>query len=145
MIALIQRVTKAKVEVSDKVVGEINQGLLILLGIEKEDDITKCQKLVDKVLAFRLFADSQGKMNLNVQQIQGDILVISQFTLAAITNKGNRPGFSNGSSPETAKKLYENFSELCRLCHLRVENGVFAANMQVSSTNDGPVTFWLKV
>ncbi|AGH80197.1 D-tyrosyl-tRNA(Tyr) deacylase [Psychromonas sp. CNPT3] len=145
MIALIQRVTKANVEVSGQIVGEIKHGLLILLGVEKEDDIKKCHRLVDKVLTFRLFSDSNDKMNLNVQQVKGDILVISQFTLPAITHKGNRPGFSNGAPAEIAENLYMRFSERCQESELHVENGVFGADMQVSSTNDGPVTFWLQV
>ncbi|WP_022940926.1 D-aminoacyl-tRNA deacylase [Psychromonas hadalis] len=145
MIALIQRVTKADVEVESHVVGKIKTGLLVLLAVEKGDDDKKCQRLAQKVMTYRLFADENDKMNLNVQQVGGDLLVISQFTLAATTNKGNRPGFSNGAEPSEAKRLYERFSQHCRDNELLVENGVFGADMQVSSTNNGPVTFWLQV
>jgi len=145
MIAMIQRVTNARVEVDNKIVGQIETGLLVLLGVEKGDDDKKCQRLAEKVLAYRVFADENDKMNLNVQQAGGDLLVISQFTLAAETKKGNRPGFSNGAEPVEAQRLYERFSQQCRDKEMRVENGIFAADMQVTSTNDGPITFWLQV
>jgi D-aminoacyl-tRNA deacylase len=145
MIALIQRVTHANVQVENNVVGEIKAGLLVLLAVEKGDDDKTCQRLADKVLAYRVFADENNKMNLNVQQAGGDLLVISQFTLAAETKKGNRPGFSNGAQPDEAKRLYERFNQHCRDKEMKVENGIFAADMQVSSTNDGPTTFWLQV
>ncbi|PKF60888.1 D-tyrosyl-tRNA(Tyr) deacylase [Psychromonas sp. psych-6C06] len=145
MIALIQRVTNANVQVSGKVVGEIKAGLLILLAVEKGDDEKHCQRLAEKVMAYRIFADENDKMNLNVQQAGGDLLVISQFTLAADTKKGNRPGFSNGALPSEAERLYESFNQYCRDKGMLVENGIFAADMQVSSTNDGPTTFWLQV
>lgn len=145
MIALIQRVTDAKVTVSGETVGQIDGGLLVLLGIEKGDDEKKCKRLAQRVLAYRIFADHEDKMNLNVQQGGGSLLVISQFTLAAETQKGNRPGFSNGAQPTEANRLYELFNENCRATGIAVETGIFAADMQVSSTNDGPVTFWLQV
>ena len=145
MIALIQRVTNAKVEVGGETVGQTEGGLLVLLGVEKGDDEKKCKRLAQRVLAYRIFADSEDKMNLNVQQAGGSLLVISQFTLAAETKKGNRPGFSNGAEPDEAKRLYELFNENCRSAGIAVETGIFAADMQVSSTNDGPVTFWLQV
>jgi len=145
MIAMIQRVTNASVQVDNNIVGQIETGLLVLLGVEKGDDDKKCQRLAEKVLAYRVFADENDKMNLNVQQAGGDLLVISQFTLAAETKKGNRPGFSNGAEPVEAKRLYESFSQRCRDKEMRVENGIFAADMQVTSTNDGPITFWLQV
>jgi len=145
MIAMIQRVTNASVQVDNNIVGQIETGLLVLLGVEKGDDDKKCQRLAEKVLAYRVFADENDKMNLNVQQVGGDLLVISQFTLAAETKKGNRPGFSNGAEPIEAKRLYDRFSQLCRDKAMRVENGIFAADMQVTSTNDGPITFWLQV
>ena len=145
MIALIQRVTNAKVDVAGETVGQIEGGLLVLLGVEKGDDQKKCQRLAQRVLAYRIFADSEDKMNLNVQQAGGSLLVISQFTLAAETKKGNRPGFSNGAEPEEANRLYELFNQNCRAAGIAVETGIFAADMQVSSTNDGPVTFWLQV
>lgn len=145
MIALIQRVTNASVEVDGKVVGAIKNGLLVLLAVEKGDDDKKCQRLADKVLAYRVFADEDDKMNLNIQQVSGELLVISQFTLAAETKKGNRPGFSNSAEPMEAERLYERFNLNCKGSGVHVENGIFAADMQVSSTNDGPTTFWLQV
>lgn len=145
MIALIQRVTNANVQVKNQIVGEINSGLLVLLAVEKGDDNKSCQRLADKVITYRIFSDENDKMNLNVQQAEGDLLVISQFTLAAETKKGNRPGFSNGAEPREAKRLYELFNHFCRSKNIHVENGIFAADMQVTSTNDGPTTFWLQV
>ena len=145
MIAMIQRVTHASVTVDNKTVGAIKSGLLVLLGVEKVDTDKQCKRLAEKVLAYRIFADSNGKMNLNVQQAGGDLLVVSQFTLAADTKKGNRPGFSNGAEPEEAKRLYQLFSQQCRELGCHVENGIFAADMQVTSTNDGPTTFWLQI
>lgn len=145
MIALIQRVSNAQVDVAGKTVARIEGGLLVLLGVEKGDDEKKCRRLAERVLAYRVFADSEDKMNLNVQQVGGSLLVVSQFTLAAETNKGCRPGFSNGAPPEEAQRLYQLFNENCRAAGMNVETGIFAADMQVSSTNDGPVTFWLQV
>jgi len=145
MIALIQRVTNASVVVEGETVGAINNGLLLLLGVEKGDTDKQCQRLAEKVLAYRIFADDNDKMNLNVQQAGGDLLVISQFTLAADTKKGNRPGFSNGAEPIEADRLYQLFNQQCRELGCHVENGIFAADMQVTSTNDGPTTFWLQV
>ncbi|PJG84988.1 D-aminoacyl-tRNA deacylase [Conservatibacter flavescens] len=144
MIALIQRVKQAKVEVAQEVVGEISQGLLVLLGVEKDDDHNKAERLVEKVLHYRIFSDELGKMNLNVQQIQGQVLVVSQFTLAADTQKGLRPSFSNGAAPSLALTLYDYFVEKCRE-KIDTATGQFAADMQVSLQNDGPVTFWLQV
>ena len=144
MIALIQRVSQAKVEVEQQIVGQIGQGLLVLLGVEKDDDVTKADKLAEKVLNYRIFSDENDKMNLNVQQIGGEVLVVSQFTLAADTQKGLRPSFSKGANPELANELYQYFSQKCAK-RVRVANGKFAADMQVSLTNDGPVTFWLHV
>lgn len=144
MIGLIQRVSQAKVEVDGKIVGEIGKGLLVLLGVEKLDDCAKADKLVEKVLNYRVFSDEQGKMNLNVQQIGGEVLVVSQFTLAADTEKGLRPSFSRGAPPAQAEQLYQYFLQKCGE-KIATFSGQFAADMQVSLTNDGPVTFWLKV
>lgn len=144
MIALIQRVVQASVTVENQIVGKIGHGLVVLLGVEKEDDQIKADRLLDKVLAYRVFADENGKMNLNVQQANGSILVVSQFTLAADTQKGLRPSFSNGASPQLAEQLYDYFSQQCR-SKITTANGIFAADMQVNLTNDGPVTFWLQV
>lgn len=145
MIALIQRVKKARVEVDNQIVGQIEFGLLVLLGVEKGDTDKQCQRLAERVLAYRIFSDENGKMNLNVQQAEGELLVISQFTLAAETKKGNRPGFTYGAEPKEADRLYQLFSEKSRQLGCHVENGIFAADMQVTSTNDGPTTFWLQV
>lgn len=144
MIALIQRVTQAKVDVNDETIGQIGKGLLVLLGVEKDDDRAKADKLAEKVLNYRIFSDENDKMNLNVQQAQGELLIVSQFTLAADTQKGLRPSFSKGAAPALANELYEYFIEKCGE-KLPVSTGKFAADMQVSLTNDGPVTFWLNV
>ena len=143
MIALIQRVTQAKVEVGGEVVGQIGKGLLVLLGVEKDDDRAKADKLAEKVLNYRVFSDENDKMNLNVQQVAGEVLVVSQFTLVADTQKGLRPSFSKGATPSLANELYEYFAQKCGE-KVKVECGRFAADMQVSLTNNGPVTFLLQ-
>ena len=143
MIALIQRVTQAKVEVGGEVVGQIGKGLLVLLGVEKDDDRAKADKLAEKVLNYRVFSDKNDKMNLNVQQVAGEVLVVSQFTLVADTQKGLRPSFSKGATPSLANELYEYFAQKCGE-KVKVECGRFAADMQVSLVNEGPVTFWLQ-
>ena len=145
MIALIQRVLSASVTVADETVGKMGPGLLILLGVEKEDTEQKAQRLCERVLGYRIFSDENGKMNLNVQQVGGSVLVVSQFTLAADTQKGMRPSFSRGAEPQEAERLYHYFSDCCRQQNIHVENGRFAADMQVALVNDGPVTFWLQV
>lgn len=144
MIALIQRVSSAKVEVDGEIVGQIGKGLLVLLGVEKDDDRQKADKLAEKVLNYRVFSDADDKMNLNVQQVAGEVLVVSQFTLVADTQKGLRPSFSKGATPSLANELYEYFAQKCGE-KVNVECGRFAADMQVSLTNNGPVTFWLQV
>ncbi|MCX8642838.1 MULTISPECIES: D-aminoacyl-tRNA deacylase [unclassified Gilliamella] len=143
MIALIQRVTQASVTVDKQIIGQINHGLLILLGVEQGDDQQKATRLCEKVLGYRIFSDSEGKMNLNVQQAKGEVLVVSQFTLAADTQKGMRPSFTKGAKPDEANKLYQFFVEQCKK-QINTQTGQFAANMQVSLINDGPVTFWLQ-
>ena len=142
MIALIQRVSSAKVEVDSEIVGQIGKGLLVLLGVEKDDDGQKADKLAEKVLNYRVFSDADDKMNLNVQQVAGEVLVVSQFTLVADTQKGLRPSFSKGATPSLANELYEYFAQKCGE-KVKVECGRFAADMQVSLVNEGPVTFWL--
>ena len=144
MIALIQRVSEAAVRVDGEVVGEIDKGLLVLLGVEKDDDEAKAKRLVERVTTYRVFEDEDGKMNLNVQQVDGKVLVVSQFTLPADTKKGTRAGFSRGAHPADAERLYEHFSDLCENV-LPTKRGRFAAEMKVSLVNDGPVTFWLQV
>ena len=144
MIALIQRVSEAAVRVDGQVVGEINQGLLVLLGVEKDDDEAKAKRLVERVTSYRVFEDQDGKMNLNVQQVNGQVLVVSQFTLPADTKKGTRAGFSKGAHPADAERLYDYFSDRCEQV-LPTQRGRFAADMKVSLLNDGPVSFWLQV
>jgi D-tyrosyl-tRNA(Tyr) deacylase len=145
MIALIQRVSKADVSVDNEVIGKIDRGLLVLLGVEKGDTEAKAKRLCEKLLAYRVFEDDAGKMNLNVQQIAGELLVVSQFTLAADTNTGTRPSFSTAAAPSDASHLYEYFVSQCYNRQIKTATGRFAADMQVSLVNDGPVTFWLQV
>ena len=145
MIGLIQRVSQAEVQVDSRVVGAIQHGMLLLLGVEKDDDETKVVKLAEKILNLRIFADEQGKMNLNIQQTKGQLLVVSQFTLVADTRKGNRPGFSSAASAELGLALYRHFIQYIRQQGLQCETGEYGEDMQVSLTNDGPVTFHLKV
>jgi len=145
MLGLIQRVKSAAVDVNGERVGEIAQGILLLLGVEKNDTQETADKLIDKVLAYRIFADEQNKMNCNVQQVSGGVLVVSQFTLAADTRKGLRPSFSKAAAPAAAQALYDYFVERLRVKHPVVATGVFAADMQVSLVNDGPVTFMLQM
>nr|WP_152822236.1 D-aminoacyl-tRNA deacylase [Vibrio sp. B1Z05] len=141
---MIQRVSEAAVKVDGEVVGEIGKGLLVLLGVEKDDDEAKAKRLMERVTTYRVFGDDDDKMNLNVKQVNGSVLVVSQFTLPADTKKGTRAGFSRGAAPDEAKRLYEYFSDRCEEV-LPTERGRFAADMKVSLVNDGPVTFWLQV
>lgn len=145
MIGLIQRVKSAKVDVNDETIGEIEQGILVLLGVDRDDDEAKAKRLVERIINYRIFEDEQGKMNKSLKQITGELLVVSQFTLVADTKKGTRAGFSRGASPELGNRLYEYFVEECRKSNLKVETGRFGADMQVSLINDGPVTFSLEV
>lgn len=144
MKALLQRVSSAKVEVAGRVVGEIEQGLLVLVGIEPQDGTEQLQKMLKKMLNYRVFADEQGRMNLSVKDIQGGLLLVSQFTLAADTRSGLRPGFSTAAAPEQAERLFSQLVDMARAEHAQVATGEFGANMQVSLTNDGPVTFLLE-
>jgi D-tyrosyl-tRNA(Tyr) deacylase len=132
------------VVVNGETVGAIERGILLLLGVEKNDTSANAERLLNKLLGYRIFADEQGKMNCNVQQIGGGVLVVSQFTLAADTQKGLRPGFSTAAEPSQAEALYDYFVARLREQHDPVATGVFAADMQVSLTNDGPVTFLLQ-
>ncbi len=145
MKALIQRVCSAHVAVQDETVGEIARGVLVLLGVERHDDRALAQKLCDKILRYRMFADEEGKMNLSVRDIAGGVLVVSQFTLAADTRSGLRPSFSSGATPEQARELYEYSINYLRQQHAPIATGIFAADMQVHLINDGPVTFLLSV
>lgn len=141
MQGLIQRVTHANVVIDQQLVGEIKQGIVLLLGVEKEDDESSADKLLHKVTNYRIFNDENDKMNLSLKDIQGELLVVSQFTLAANTKKGMRPSFSSAATPDQAQALYNYFVEQAKLLGIKVANGEFAADMQVSLCNDGPVTF----
>lgn len=145
MLGLIQRVKNASVVVNNETVGAIEQGILLLLGIQKADTEDTANKLIDKILSYRIFSDENNKMNCNVQQIGGGILVVSQFTLAADTKKGTRPSFSSAAPPQQAEALYDYFVTRLRNQHGQVATGIFAADMQVSLLNDGPVTFMLEM
>lgn len=141
MIGLIQRVSKASVNVDKCQISAIDEGILLLLGVEKNDTAEQVEKLAQKICQYRIFADGEGKMNLNIQQVGGSILVVSQFTLVADTKKGNRPGFSRGASPEHGEKIYQDVIAAIEGKGVTVKTGQFGADMQVSLVNDGPVTF----
>lgn len=143
MRVVIQRVRKASISVDQKILGEIQIGLLVLLGIDKNDNEANADKLIQKILNYRIFVDNKGKMNLSVSDIKGGILLVSQFTLSADTNKGLRPSFSSAASPEKAKVLYQYFVQKIRQHYSIIETGIFGADMQISLINDGPVTFVL--
>ncbi len=145
MKALIQRVSRASVRVDDQTIGDIDQGLLVFLAVQHGDDQRQADRLLEKILNYRVFSDQQKKMNLNVQQVNGGLLVVSQFTLAADTRKGLRPSFSSAALPAVAEQLYDYFVTRARLCHQPVASGSFAADMKVELINDGPVTFLLEV
>jgi len=155
MIALLQRVSEAAVHIEDMVpgavtpqtdlVGRIGHGMLALIGVEQGDGEDQAQRLVQWMLAWRMFDDPQGKMNLDLAQSGGGLLLVPQFTLAADTNSGNRPSFSSAAPPAEAKRLFDSVVESARRAHRAVETGRFGANMKVSLVNTGPVTFWLQV
>jgi len=150
MIGLIQRVLRADVSVAGETVGKIGPGLLALVCAEKGDTPDSAARLLAKMLGYRVFGDADGKMNRSVQNIDGNgaaggLLLVSQFTLAADTHSGSRPGFSAAAPPDLARSLFDHFVTLARRDHPIVETGIFAADMQVSLVNDGPVTFWLRI
>jgi D-tyrosyl-tRNA(Tyr) deacylase len=144
MIALIQRVSEARVEAGGKVLGRIGRGIVGLVGVERGDGEAEAARLAERVLGYRIFPDAQGRMNLPLTAIGGGLLAVPQFTLAADTAKGARPGFSTAAAPEDGARLFERFVALARASHPRVECGRFGAEMQVHLVNDGPVTFWLQ-
>ena len=144
MLALLQRVNFAKVVVDGKVAGQIDKGILAFIGLEKGDNETKCKRMFDKIVKYRMFYDENEKLNLNVEQVSGSILLVSQFTLAANTASGNRPSFDPAMAPSEAKVLYEKFTSYAHSKFPRVEEGIFAADMKVNLENDGPVTFMIK-
>ena len=144
MKVLIQRSLAASVSVDQNIVGQIERGLVLLVGIEKHDTRDSLERMADKVVAYRVFTDDQGKMNLNIQQVNGAILAVSQFTLAASTNKGLRPSFSSAAPPANALTQFNQFVSFLKARIAHVETGEFGANMQVKLINDGPVTFLLE-
>lgn len=141
MKAVLQRVTSASVEIDGKIVGRIQQGLMVLLGVAKGDDESDTTYLVDKIRSLRIFADEQGKMNRSLTEVGGGVLLVSQFTLLGRTTNGRRPSFDVAAPPDVAKRLYGQVAADLRACGTPVETGVFAAHMHVALVNDGPVTF----
>ena len=144
MIALIQRVSTASVTVAGETVGAIGASLLALIGVQPTDDEQSAQRLLDRLLAYRVFADVEGRMNRSLADTGGGLLLVPQFTLAADTRKGNRPGFSTAAPPDAAERLFGHLCAIARQHHPVVATGRFGANMQVALVNDGPVTFWLQ-
>jgi D-tyrosyl-tRNA(Tyr) deacylase len=145
LIALIQRVAEARVSVAGEAVGTIGRGVLALVGVERGDTEREAQRLAERVLSYRIFADAEGKMNRSLADIAGGLLLVPQFTLAADTKSGTRPGFSTAAAPEEGRRLFDYLVQLCRETHPVVATGRFGADMQVSLVNEGPVTFWLQV
>jgi len=145
MIALLQRVTSAWVDVGGTRVGEIGHGLMVLLGVERGDTRQQADRLLERLLGYRVFADDQGRMNRSLADTAGGLLLVPQFTLAADTHKGRRPSFSNAAQPADGQRLFAYFVDQARGCHATVATGQFGADMQVGLINDGPVTFWLQV
>ena len=143
MIALIQRVTQAEVRVRTEVTGAIRRGVLAFIGVQREDTESDADRLLERLLTYRIFADDQGRMNLDVRAVGGGVLLVSQFTLAADTRSGTRPGFSTAAAPERARALFDYLVAQARAAHPDIGTGEFGADMQVSLVNDGPVTFWL--
>lgn len=145
MIVLLQRVTQASVSVAGQTIASIGPGILALTGFERGDENAQLQRLGERLLNYRIFPDAEGKMNYNVRQANGGLLLVPQFTLAADTSSGNRPGFSPAAPPDEGKRLFDRFANQMQQKHTPVELGEFDADMQVSLINDGPVTFWLQV
>jgi D-tyrosyl-tRNA(Tyr) deacylase len=145
MIALIQRVQHASVVVDGQTIGAINEGILALIGVEKNDTEANAQRLLERLLNYRIFTDNDDKMNLSLHDTKGGLLLVPQFTLAADTQKGNRPSFSSAAAPEQGQRLFNYFVAEAKINYTNVETGQFGADMKVSLLNDGPVTFWLQV
>ena len=145
MIALIQRVGEASVTVEGHVVGQIGRGVLALIGVQRGDDAARGERLLERVLGYRIFEDDAGRMNRSLADIGGGLLLVPQFTLAADTHKGTRAGFSSAAAPDVARSLFDGLVELARRRHADVATGEFGAHMRVALVNDGPVTLWLQV
>lgn len=145
MIALLQRVTQSQVAIDGRIAGSIGRGLMVLIGVERGDGEAQADRLLERLLTYRVFGDANDRMNLSVQDVQGGLLLVPQFTLAADTSRGTRPGFSTAAAPDDAKRLFDYLAARARQRHPKVATGEFGANMQVSLINDGPVTFWLQV
>lgn len=144
MIGLLQRVTEARVEVAKEGVAAIGRGLLVLIGVQQGDDDRRAERLLERLLGYRVFPDAMGRMNLNLVEVGGGLLLVPQFTLAADTRKGTRASFTRAAPPEEGRRLFDLLLEKARARHSPVESGRFGADMQVSLVNDGPVTFWLE-
>ena len=144
MIGLLQRVTHASVEVDGKTIATIDRGLLVLIGVEKEDTRAQADRLLERLLGYRVFPDQEGKMNLCLKDIRGGLLLVPQFTLPADTHKGMRPSFSSAAPPDQGREMFAYLLKEAQARHQPVTAGIFGADMQVSLTNDGPVTFWLE-
>ncbi|MGB5438556.1 MAG: D-aminoacyl-tRNA deacylase [Gammaproteobacteria bacterium] len=145
MIGLLQRVRSASVEVGGERIAAINAGLLVLVGVQRGDGKREIARLLERLLGYRVFADAAGRMNLSLKDTGGDLLLVPQFTLAANTRSGMRPGFSTAASPAEGQRLFDELATQARLAHEPVACGCFGADMQVTLVNDGPVTFWLEV
>ena len=145
MIALLQRVSRARVEIGGESIAAIGQGLLVLVGVERGDDRRSAERLLERLLGYRVFADEKGRMNLSLAQIEGGLLLVPQSTLVADTRKGTRPGFSRAAGAHQGEELFDHLLACASESHAPVAGGIFGADMQVSLTNDGPVTFWLQV
>jgi D-tyrosyl-tRNA(Tyr) deacylase len=145
MIGLLQRVTSASVSVDEHVVGRIGRGLLVLIGVQRGDSEAQADRLLERLLTYRVFGDDAGRMNRSLQDVGGELLLVSQFTLAADTSNGTRPGFSPAAEPAEGRRLFDYITQKARQRHRVVQTGEFGADMQVSLVNDGPVTFWLEV
>jgi D-aminoacyl-tRNA deacylase len=145
MIALLQRVARARVDVEDRTVAAIGEGLLVFVGVRHGDGAASADRLLERILTYRVFGDDAGRMNRDLTQVRGGLLLVPQFTLAADTRKGTRPGFSTAAEPEVARRLFADLVERARARHEPVAAGEFGAHMRVELVNDGPVTFWLEV
>jgi D-tyrosyl-tRNA(Tyr) deacylase len=145
MIGLLQRVTQAEVKVDERLVGRIGRGLLVLVGVERGDTSVQADRLLERLLTYRVFPDDANRMNLSVSDVKGQLLLVPQFTLAAETSKGTRPGFSTAAPPDEGRKLFEYLVSQAQDLHGAIATGGFGVDMKVTLTNDGPVTFWLQV